>query len=370
MPVSCSAWSSSSAAPRRSSSGLVLLLTLVAVAGVGPSLPGPPIRSWLGLGDPQPPVPCRFDPADVRHPRGRQLAGSWRPEPSAPSSAPELAAARVGGYVYMVGGQTPLGAEKTILRFDPRHGEYRRVGRLPVALDHPVVSAHKGDVVVAGGYIEGADATNRAWSFTPRTGEIRELPPMRFPRGAAAGAVLGERLYVAGGLLEFGNQYEPRRSLEIYDFERRTWTRGPDMPTPRHHFGATALHGRLYFAGGRRPSDLSLSAFEEFDPSSESWRRLPSLPVGAGSAGVAAAAGSVIVVGGGEDHRDDHGGNWVLRTVYAYDPGSSRWTRLPDMRKPRHGLAVAVSGGRLYAFRGIPCPGYGRTASAESLDLN
>lgn len=351
-------------------SSLVLLLTLVAITGIGPSLPGPSVRSWLGVGDPEPPVPCEFDPDTVLHPRGRPAAGSWRPEPSSPSSAPELGAARVGRYVYLVGGQTPLGAERTILRFDPRSGEYRRVGRLPVAVDHPVVSAHEGDVVVAGGYVDGADATNRAWSFTPGTGEVSELPPMRFPRGAAAGAVLGDRFYVAGGLLEFGNQHEPRRSLEIYDFERRTWTRGPDMPTARHHFGAAALGGKLYFAGGRRPSDLSLAAFEELDPATNRWRRLPPLPTGAGDPGVAAARGLVMAVGGGEDDLHQDGGKWVLRAAYAYDPPRRHWARLPDMRKPRHGQAVAVANGRLYAFRGIPCPGYGRMASVESLELN
>jgi hypothetical protein len=39
------------------------------------------------------------------------------------------------------------------------------------------------------------------------------------------------------------------------------------------------------------------------------------------------------------------------------------------MQKPRHGHAVAVADSRLYAFHGIPCPGYGLTASADSLEL-
>jgi Kelch motif len=352
------------------SSLLILTATLVVATGAGPSLPGPSVRSWLGLGGPEPPEPCRFDPSKILRPKGRPPAGSWRPEPPSPRSAPELGGVHIGRYVYLVGGQTPLGAEPTILRFDPRRGEYRRVGRLPVALDHPAVAVHGDEAIVAGGYIDGAESTNRVWSFKPRTGEVEELPPMHLRRGAAAAAVLGDRLYVAGGVLEFGNEHEPRGSVEIYDFGDRTWTDGPDMPTPRHHFGAAALDGRLYFAGGRRPSDQSLAAFEELDPANGRWRRLPPHPAGAGSPGVVAAAGKIIVVGGGEDHRYDHGGNWVLRAVYAYDPRFGRWTRLPDMRKPRHGLAVAVADGRLYAFRGIPCPGYGHTASAESLNLN
>jgi hypothetical protein len=348
---------------------LLLALTLLAV-GAGPSLPGPSVRSWLGMAEPEAPEPCEFDPAKVLHPRGRPAPGSWRSEPPAPSSAPELGATRVGRYVYKVGGQTPDGAERAIVRFDPASGAYRRVAELPVGIDHPVVSAHDGDVIVAGGYVDGAEATNRAWSYTPRTGAVRELPPMHFVHGAAAGAVLGDRLYVAGGLFEFGNEQTPHRSLEIYDFGDHTWTVGPDMPTARHHFGAAALGDKVYFAGGRQPADLSLASFEAFDPAANRWQRLPSLPIGAGAAGVAAGDDEVIVVGGGEDEFDPEGGKWVLPTTYAYHPRSRRWTRLPDLGTPRHGEAVAVAAGRLYVFRGIPCPGYGRTASVESLKLH
>lgn len=350
-------------------SSLALVLTVLAIASTDTSLPGPSVGSWLGIADPEPPEPCEFDPEKVRHPAGRQVAGSWRPEPRSPSSAPELGATHVGPYLYLVGGQSPEGAERTILRFDPKSRRYRRVGELPVALDHPVVTSHGEDVVVAGGYVDGTRPTNRAWTFTPRSGEVRELPPMRFPRGAAAGTVDGDRLYVAGGLVDYGNRNEPRRSLQIYDFESGEWAVGPDMPTARHHFGAAVVGRKLYFAGGRQPSDLSLAAFEEFDPRRGGWRRLAPLPVGTGAPGVTAGGGKVIVVGGGEDEFDPSGGHWVLPTVYAYDPRMRRWSRLPDMRKPRHGLAVAVAGDRLYAFRGSPCPGYGRMASAESLEL-
>ena len=98
---------------------------------------------------------------------------------------------------------------------------------------------------------------------------------MRTARGAAAGAVVGDRLYVAGGTTEFGNENEPIDSLEIYDFARRRWLSGPPMPTPRHHFGVGAIDGRLFFAGGRQPENLALAAFEEFDPASGRWWQGP-----------------------------------------------------------------------------------------------
>jgi hypothetical protein len=342
-------------------------LGVVAATGVGPSVPGPPIRSWLGIGDPPLPDLCEFDPKLVVDPPGEPGPGHWVRQPRSPTPSPEPGAVAIGGYVYLVGGQLRAGTERIVLRFDPRSGKYRREPDAPVAIDHPVVTSHDGEVILASGYIDGADSTDRMWAYSPRTRRWRELPSMDTPRGAAAGATIGDRLYVAGGVSEFGNEYEPYDKLEIYDFKTREWTDGPDMPTPRHHFGAAVVGGRLYAAGGRQPRDQSLTAFEMFDPKRNRWYRLPPLPVGAGSPAVTAIDGRVIVTGGGDEVVDVGEEGALLRSAYAYDPRSREWSRLPDMHRARHGhVAVAVDRS-IYVFRGAPCPGYGEMASVESL---
>lgn len=349
---------------------VALLFTAVIATGFGPELPGPHIREVLGLSSPPLPELCKYDSSQVYEPPGTSVAGQWRFEHDAPDPSPEAGAVAVGGEVYLVGGQEREATEATVLRFDPRTGEYRREPDAPVAIDHPVVTAHDGEVILVSGYINGSDPTNRMWAYSPNTHKWRELPPMRIARGAAAGAAVGDRLYVAGGTTKFGNENEPISSFEIYDFDDRRWRRGPDMPTPRHHFGVGVVDGRLYFAGGRQPTQMSLASMEEFDPGTERWQRLPNLPVGVGSPAVTAADEMVIVTGGGEDriHPYEPGG-WDTPASYAYKPRSERWVRLPDMRKARHGHSIAAIGSKVYVFRGIPCPGYGEMSSAESLQL-
>jgi Kelch motif len=344
-------------------------LILTAVVVVGPKLPGPPVRKWLGIAEESMSDLCRFDPALVREPKGRPGPGAWREEDPAPTPSPEPGAAALDGYVYMVGGQLRSGTESLVLRFDPRTGAYRREPDAPVAIDHPVVAAHDRELILASGYIDGTLSTSRVWAYSPRTRSWRELPPMSTPRGAAAGAVIGDELYVAGGLREFGNEYEPYKGLEIYDFETEEWRDGPDMPTERHHFGVAVVDGKLYAAGGRRRGDTSLSAFEEFDPARGRWRRLPPVPVGTGSPGVTALGGKVVVTGGGEDEIEPSNDGFLFKAVYAYDPKTNEWTRLPDMRHARHGHVAAAVADRVYVFRGTPCPGYGQMASVESLPI-
>jgi N-acetylneuraminic acid mutarotase len=61
---------------------------------------------------------------------------------------------------------------------------------------------------------------------------------------------------------------------------------------------------------------------------------------------------------GGEDavSHDSH---------FAYDPTTNTWASLPPMPTARHGLAVAVVNGRLYAIGGGPQPGFSQTAVVE-----
>jgi hypothetical protein len=55
------------------------------------------------------------------------------------------------------------------------------------------------------------------------------------------------------------------------------------------------------------------------------------------------------------------------RTVWALRPGGRAWTRLQDLRTPRHGLGVVAFRGRVWAIAGGPEPGLTVSGAVESL---
>jgi non-specific serine/threonine protein kinase len=59
----------------------------------------------------------------------------------------------------------------------------------------------------------------------------------------------------------------------------------------------------------------------------------------------------------------------TIASVYAYDPAVRRWTRLPNLRTPRHGLAVVGRDNRVYAVAGGPAPGLSVSGANEVLTL-
>ena len=179
------------------------------------------------------------------------------------------------------------------------------------------------------------------------------------PRAAGAAAVIGHKLYVAGGAPQTFNvsSFPVYNTLEIYDFDTGKWSFGAPMQVGRHHISGAAVDGKLYVVGGRGAKDHSLDIFESYDPKTDEWKTLPKIPLGVASPRVVAADGKVVVVGGEDQLNWEEGDGWVTPSAWAFDPKLNRWARLPDMRTERRGGGAGFADGRVYAIGGSYCPG-------------
>ena len=59
----------------------------------------------------------------------------------------------------------------------------------------------------------------------------------------------------------------------------------------------------------------------------------------------------------------------TIETVYAYNVAKRRWSRLPDMPTPRHGLGVVAFKGRVYTLAGGLHPGLFVSSANEYLRI-
>ena len=113
---------------------LIALLALLAAAGVVLA---------VGSGDSTDPAP----------PPGSSDSDRWRALAPATLERTEVAAARIGRHVYVVGGfERASGLTTAALeRYDIRRNRWRRLRPMPVALNHPAATAHRGRLYVHGG---------------------------------------------------------------------------------------------------------------------------------------------------------------------------------------------------------------------------
>jgi N-acetylneuraminic acid mutarotase len=109
------------------------------------------------------------------------------------------------------------------------------------------------------------------------------------------------------------------------------------MPTSRSELAAAALAGRIYVAGGIAQWGTT-AAFEAYDPATDRWEELPPLPEAIHHLAAAATDKRVYVTGGYTNLLFSE----ITKRAWAYDPGARRWTGIADLPGPRaaHGMAA------------------------------
>ena len=290
----------------------------------------------------------------------------WTPLASATLERTEVAAARIGRYVYVIGGfERRTGVTtRAVERYDLRNDSWKRVRSMPIGLNHTTAVAYRGRIYVHGGYRARrslSSASNRFYRYDPRRNRWARLPDSPSPRAAQAAAVIGHRLYVAGG----ANAHGSLRSLEVYNFARRRWRRGHSFPGPaRNHTTGAASGGRFFVIAGRDTGNFR--AVDRYDPRRKRWKRVRSIPTARGGIASARLPDGRIVVFGGEQLGP---GGTTIRQVEVYSPRRNRWRSLPDMLTPRHGLGGVSRGDRVYAIEGGPQPGFHFSNAIETLTV-
>jgi N-acetylneuraminic acid mutarotase len=167
-------------------------------------------------------------------------------------------------------------------------------------------------------------------------------------------------------------------TVEEFDPVKNSWRTRTAMPTPRNHAVAGVVDGQIYVIGGRvgaafisgggADSSNNIGTTEAYDPATDTWsaalKRMPTVR----SAGAAGTYQGRIYVTGGE--YQDYVMMATLRSFEAYDPATNTWTTLPSLPVPRHGLAGAVVGSRLHMVSGdVQSAGSGVRTDSESHDV-
>ena len=162
-------------------------------------------------------------------------------------------------------------------------------------------------------------------------------------------------------------------TVEEYDPASNTWKSRASMPTPRNHATAGAINGKIYVIGGRvgaafiSGGSSNIGVIEAYDPATDSWShglmRAPTVR----SAGAGGVYNGRIYVTGGE--YQDHRMMATLKSFEAYDPATNTWQTLPSLPVSRHGLAGAVIGNRLHMVSGdVQSAGSGVHVDSEQHD--
>ncbi|KAI5863863.1 galactose oxidase [Durotheca rogersii] len=306
----------------------------------------------------------------------------------------EQGTAATDSHIYLLGGIPPnasnyQAAVPSTSRFEAYSlddGTWQTLPPIPRAFTHTNAAAVGSRVYVLGGLTgDGADKIWRAsgdcFVYDIAAGTWAALPPMPAgqARGAAAVAVLGATIYLAGGMerleVKEGGAQTSLTLVTAYDTAAGTWTALPALPAPRDHAGAAVVGRALYVVGGRdrgQPNvrnttwTLDLAAPRR---TAGGWTARAQMPTARGGLAVGVLGQGAYIAALGGEGNPDPASSGVFNETEVYDVRRDTWARLPAMPHPRHGTVAASARDRVYVPGGGVLIGAGPVDTFDALEL-
>ncbi|HEY1914390.1 MAG TPA: carboxypeptidase regulatory-like domain-containing protein [Streptosporangiaceae bacterium] len=245
------------------------------------------------------------------------------------------------GLVYSVGGANTdtLQVFRTGYVYNPATRKWSAIATMPSRQGGASAAFIAGKLYVAGGYSSlyhgyPAALVAHVEIYNPVTGTWSSGAKIPHPVSGAALAVVDGKMYMIGGCTigRCGSTH-----VQIYDPAANTWNTAAAYPRSISYESCGELAGKIYCAGGgtgraRGPISGTADAFV-FDPATNAWSPIASLPTPMWQSGYTAANGQLLVSGKPNSNQG-----------YAYSPWSDAWSPLPNAKD------VAWDGGSACGF--------------------
>ena len=191
----------------------------------------------------------------------------------------------VDGKAYMLGGTNLDYPEPVLAEIDVFDSKTSTWSTLPATSNLPFATTDPASFVIDKKiyYTGGYETTNytafaNTWVLDTRAlskgwKAVADAPS---PRGDAVGVTINDQGYVFGGFTHYNGFSRPVGTLESYDPTTNAWTSLKSMPTARGDKAGAALHGRFHVIGGETKDvtghSVPISDVEVYDPIEKTWQ--------------------------------------------------------------------------------------------------
>lgn len=220
----------------------------------------------------------------------------------------------IGTKIYVLGGlnQTPAQVDKLDIYDTVADSWSSGAVYPPGAVSWAAAAGLGGYLYVAGGQIGGSSVFTTTRRYDPAGDSWSSLANMPSERFAACGVSDGTYFYVVGGSDGFG---AAQSSLFRYNTGANSWATMTAMPAAKESPAACYLDGYLYVVGGS-----GSNTFYRYDIAGDSWTTLTAIPAPTRQgAFIGAIDGKVFVVNGDSTNPSD-------ASTHEWDVAGASWT--------------------------------------------
>jgi N-acetylneuraminic acid mutarotase len=163
------------------------------------------------------------------------------------------------------------------------------------------------------------------------------------PRTSHTASTVGDRIYIIGG----DNTW---RRVDVFDPATTRWSTMGEAPEDFRGHAAAVVDGKIYVVGGE---ERGICTFKkscwEYDPSTDTWSHKADRPFASTGLSAVSLNGKVIAIGGKAAGGPQPG----AAGVHSFDPVSNTWTPLCSLPAPTGSSRAAVVGGKVFLFMGV-----------------
>jgi len=173
------------------------------------------------------------------------------------------------------------------------------------------------------------------------------------PRYEAEGLAVGGKLYVFGGF--YNGKTQATVKSDRYDPKTDSWIPIASLPEKVTHAGQASDGRKIYLVGGfvgDHPGPSS-NRFWIYDIALNVWRRGPNLPEARGGGALVLLGRDLHYFGGtirlpDGIYKSDYGDHWVFNL----DDPKAEWASAAPLPNPRNHIGGCAAGGKIYAVGG------------------
>jgi non-specific serine/threonine protein kinase len=206
-----------------------------------------------------------------------------------------------------------------------------------------------GKIWVAGGLTTSTTATAATPStqiYDPTKDAWQPGPSLPEAVDHAMLVTYQNRVFLIGGFRSHGGESVASAQVLIFDNSFGHWVKGPPLHHPRAAGAAAVVGDKIVVVGGRTgPSKQLVGQTEVYD--GKAWHDGAGIPVPGDHLAAASDRSYLYAVGG---RKFDSGNNTAA--VQRYEPATDRWTPLAPLPKPLSGTGAAIINGQLLVAGG------------------
>ena len=280
----------------------------------------------------------------------------------------EAAYVQVGNKFYLLGGREN---NSNVNIYDPATDIWTIGADAPFPVHHVQALAYDGLIYMIGSFQDNNFPTEKPNPniviYDPLADKWLTGPaiPNNRLRGSMGAVVYQGKIYVVNGLTN-GHTSGWVNWFDVFDPRTNQWSTLPNSPRARDHFHAAVIGNKLYVAGGRRSGQQNtflptVGAVDVFNFQTNSWATLPNNIPTQRAASTAAVLGNELIIIGGEQSSGA-----ANNQTEALNVSTNNWRTLAPLLQGRHGTQAIVNNNGIYVASGSPNVGGGFTRTQEA----